>query len=121
MKKLGFLLCLSLGACFNKVEIKHRPALFVDNKAKQNNAMSNPFYALSAKTLDGEVVSFETFKGKKIILLNVASECGYTPQYADWQKFYVQYKEKVVVLGFPCNQFLGQEPGNHETIKAFCQ
>jgi glutathione peroxidase len=121
MKKLGFLLCISLGACFNKVEIKHRPTLFVDNKGTQSNAMLNAFYALSAKTLDGEVVSFETFKGKKLILLNVASECGYTPQYADWQKFYEQNKEKVVVLGFPCNQFLGQEPGNHETIKAFCQ
>ncbi len=121
MQKLGFLLSLSLLGCFNKTEIKHRPTAFTDHKASQSSVKSNAFYTLSAKTLDGETVSFETFKGKKIIILNVASECGYTPQYADWQQFYQQNKDKVVVLGFPCNQFMGQESGDHQTIKTFCQ
>jgi glutathione peroxidase len=79
------------------------------------------FYTLSAKTLDGQTFSFDQFKGKKIIVLNVASECGYTPQYADWEKFYKEHKDNAVVLGFPCNQFLGQEPGNAEQIKSFCE
>jgi glutathione peroxidase len=81
----------------------------------------NSFYDLSATTLDGELISFSQYKGKKVIVLNVASECGYTPQYADWEKFYSTHKDSVVVLGFPCNQFMGQEPGSNEAIKSFCQ
>jgi glutathione peroxidase len=61
------------------------------------------------------------YKGKKIIILNVASKCGFTPQYADWQSFSDKYGEKVAVLGFPCNQFLYQEPGSASDIGAFCQ
>lgn len=58
---------------------------------------------------------------KKIIVLNVASKCGYTPQYADWEKFYSEHKDNTVVLGFPCNDFMGQEPGSAEEIAAFCE
>lgn len=121
MKNILLLCCLAfLTQCFNKTEIRHRtPEAAAVNTVHAMNQSS--FYALSAKTLDGEVVSFEQFKGKKIIVLNVASECGYTPQYADWQKFYEAHKDSAVVLGFPCNQFLGQEPGSGEEIKTFCQ
>ncbi len=79
------------------------------------------FYKFTLNSLDGQPVSFEQYKGKKIILLNVASECGYTPQYADWQKFYDANKEHVVVLGFPCNDFGAQEPGSPTEIQSFCQ
>ena len=73
------------------------------------------------KTLDGATLETSAYKGKKIILLNVASECGYTPQYADWQKFYEANKESAVVIGFPCNDFGGQEPGAPGEIQQFCQ
>ncbi|MGB4960682.1 MAG: glutathione peroxidase [Saprospiraceae bacterium] len=79
------------------------------------------FYTLSATTLDGNTISMEQYRGKKIIILNVASKCGYTPQYADWQTFYDKNMENAVVLGFPCNQFMGQEPGTAVEIESFCQ
>src|SRR5688572_11443183 len=59
------------------------------------------------------------YKGKKILLVNVASECGYTKQYADLEKLYTTYKNKLIVIGFPCNQFGGQEPGTEEEIEKF--
>jgi glutathione peroxidase len=79
------------------------------------------FFSYTVNSLDGQPVSLEQFKGKKIIVLNVASECGFTPQYADWQTYYEAHKDKVVVLGFPCNDFGGQEPGEAKTIAGFCQ
>jgi glutathione peroxidase len=78
-------------------------------------------YNFTVNTLDGTAVSLEKYRGKTIVVLNVASECGYTPQYADWEKFYNDNKEEVVVLGFPCNDFGGQEPGSAAEIGAFCQ
>jgi glutathione peroxidase len=79
------------------------------------------FYSFTVNSLDGQPVSLEQYRGKKIIVLNTASECGYTPQYADWEKFYSENKDSVVVLGFPCNDFGGQEPGSADDIKSFCQ
>lgn len=78
-------------------------------------------YDFSAKTLDGAEVNLAQYKGKVLVIVNVASECGYTPQYADLQAFYQEYAAKgVEVLGFPSNDFGGQEPGSHADIKAFC-
>ena len=67
-----------------------------------------------------EVIDFQSFKGKKILIVNVASKCGYTKQYADLEKLYQTYKDQLVIVGFPCNQFLGQEPGTEEEIAQFC-
>jgi glutathione peroxidase len=72
------------------------------------------------KSIDGAEVDFAQFKGKKVLIVNVASECGYTPQYEGLQKLYETYKDKLVVLGFPANNFGGQEPGSNEEIKEFC-
>lgn len=83
--------------------------------------VSASFYNLQAKSLDGVAISMEQYRGKKVVILNVASRCGYTPQYADWQAFHEKHHDKVVVLGFPCNQFMGQEPGSASDIKSFCQ
>jgi glutathione peroxidase len=101
------------------------------NASKVSAASDNPvitsippsalFYNMKAVTLQGDIVSMADFKGKNIIILNVASKCGYTPQYANWQKYYDANKEHTVVLGFPCNQFLGQEPGNAVEIASFCE
>ncbi|MCX7743521.1 MAG: glutathione peroxidase [Flavobacteriales bacterium] len=75
-----------------------------------------------ATTIDGEVFDMAQLKGKKVMIVNVASKCGYTPQYKQLQELYDNYKGKgLVILGFPCNQFMGQEPGSEEEIKAFCE
>ena len=80
------------------------------------------FHELSIKSLDGkEEIQFKQFKGKKVMLVNTASECGYTPQYADLEKLYEKYRDKLVIIGFPCNQFGEQEPGTAEEISVFCK
>lgn len=80
------------------------------------------FYDFKMKTLDGkETIDFSKYKGKKVVVINVASKCGFTPQYADWEKFNKEHGDKIVVLGFPANNFLGQEPGTNEEIATFCQ
>ncbi|MFT4031690.1 MAG: glutathione peroxidase [Siphonobacter sp.] len=98
--------------------------------ADKNEAVSRPattppvkqtLYDFKMKSLDGKEVDLSTYKGKKVIILNTASKCGFTPQYADWEKFYETHKDKVVVLGFPSNDFGGQEPGSEQEIGAFCQ
>ncbi len=71
--------------------------------------------------IDGKQINLASYKGKKILIVNTASKCGYTPQYESLQKVYDQYKDKLVILGFPCNQFGGQEPGTNEEIVAFCK
>jgi glutathione peroxidase len=83
--------------------------------------MSTSFFDLKPKAINGSTVDLSAYKGKKIVVLNTASECGYTPQYADWQEFYEANKDKVVVLGFPANDFGAQEPGSNEAIAQFCQ
>ncbi len=79
-------------------------------------------YNFSVKTLTGELQNLAQYRGKVLLIVNVASQCGFTPQYADLQKIYTQYAEQgLVVLGFPCNQFGAQEPGSAVKIAEFCQ
>lgn len=78
-------------------------------------------HAFKAERIDGEVIDFADYKGKKILVVNVASECGFTPQYQQLQELYEEFKDKLVIIGFPCNDFGGQEPGNHAQIRAFCK
>lgn len=73
-----------------------------------------------AKRLDGGEIDFAAFRGKKIMIVNVASECGYTPQYQQLQELYENFHDKLVIIGFPCNDFGGQEPGSETEIQAFC-
>lgn len=79
------------------------------------------FYDLSATSIDGESISFENYRGKVVIVVNVASKCGFTPQYEGLEALYEKYKEHgLEILGFPCNQFANQEPESNQLIKAFC-
>jgi len=78
-------------------------------------------YDFKVEALDGSTIDFSTFKGKKILIVNTASECGYTKQYEGLQKLYDTYKDKLVIVGFPANNFGGQEPGSNATIKEFCK
>jgi len=77
-------------------------------------------YDFKLKSIDGKDFSLKKFKGKKVLIVNTASKCGYTPQYTELQKLSEQYKDKLVVVGFPANNFGGQEPGTNEDIKTFC-
>ncbi|WP_027630356.1 glutathione peroxidase [Ruminiclostridium cellobioparum] len=78
-------------------------------------------YDFKARTIDGNEISLEKYKGKVVIITNTASKCGFTPQYEDLQKLYEKYKgQGLEILGFPSNQFAEQEPGSNEEIKSFC-
>ncbi|WP_247236223.1 glutathione peroxidase [Telluribacter sp. SYSU D00476] len=114
--KVAIIMLFSLitGLFANKKEIKVRPENTV--------AAPQTLYDFKMKSLIGDdVIDFKKYKGKKVVLLNVASECGFTPQYADWQAFHEKYGDKIVVLGFPANNFGGQEPGSEQDIATFCQ
>lgn len=78
-------------------------------------------YGFKVDALEGGTIDFSKFKGKKILIVNTASECGYTPQYEGLEKLYKEYKGKLVIIGFPANNFGAQEPGNNATIAGFCK
>ena len=77
-------------------------------------------YDFKVTGLDGNDIDFAKYKGKKILIVNTASQCGNTPQYADLEKLYEKYKNKLVIIGFPANNFGQQEPGTNSDIKEFC-
>ncbi|HFS85031.1 MAG TPA: glutathione peroxidase [Epsilonproteobacteria bacterium] len=84
--------------------------------------MSVPIYHFEVETITGEKTTLEQYKGKVLLIVNVASKCGYTPQYDGLQKLYRKYRDQgLVVLGFPCNQFGAQEPGTEKEIQHFCR
>lgn len=78
-------------------------------------------YDFMVPALDGSTIDFSSFKGKKILIVNTASECGYTPQYEGLEELYKKYKDKLVIVGFPANNFGGQEPGSNTEIQEFCK
>jgi glutathione peroxidase len=81
----------------------------------------NSLYDIQLKTIDGELITMGAYRGQVLLVVNVASQCGYTPQYAGLEDLYRRYKDRgFVVLGVPCNQFGHQEPGDEATIKQFC-
>ena len=113
MKYLLF--SIALLACGNE-------PIQVTQSSNSNNTMEpTDFYSLSAETIDGDEFSFEQLKGKRVLIVNVASKCGYTPQYEQLQKLHEQYGgDDFVILGFPANDFGFQEPGSAMDIKSFC-
>ncbi|WP_438946509.1 glutathione peroxidase [Sediminibacterium sp.] len=78
-------------------------------------------HSFKVKSIDGKTIDFSSFKGKKILVVNTASKCGYTPQYEALQKVYEAHKDKLVIVGFPANNFGGQEPGSDSEIQDFCK
>ena len=102
---------LSMGMQINPVKVN----------AVNHNTTLKSIYDFKVPALDGSTIDFASFKGKKILIVNTASQCGYTPQYEGLQKLYETYKEKLVIVGFPENNFGQQEPGTNEEIKSFCK
>ena len=117
MKKM-FIVMISFAAFFNSCAQKKSESSTVKTKT----AMAKSIYDYKVPALEeGKEINFADFKGKKILIVNTASECGFTPQYADLEKLSKEYKDKLVVVGFPANNFGGQEPGSNAEIGAFCQ
>ena len=107
---LGMILCMVL------ITLSAGLTFAADSKEKEA-----PLYQFKALTIDGKKASLSEYKGKTLLIVNVASKCGHTPQYAGLEKLYEKYKDQgFVILGFPCNQFRGQEPGTEKEIKTFC-
>jgi glutathione peroxidase len=104
-------------------------ALLTNNNQITNNYMpktetvvaAKSIYDFKVEALDGSTIDFASFKGKKILIVNTASQCGYTPQYEGLEALYKKYQDKLVIVGFPANNFGGQEPGTNTEIKEFCK
>lgn len=108
---------ISCGAGFNNA-----------NTVNDNAAITAPLpvakktiYDFKVEALDGGTIDFSAYKGKKILIVNTASKCGYTKQYEGLEKLYEEHKDKLVIVGFPANNFGGQEPGTNTEIKEFCK
>ena len=114
MKKI-FIILLSVGAFLQSCTQQKKE--ISQDKTQQMKTI----YDYKVESLDGKEINFADFKGKKILIVNTASECGFTPQYADLETLSKDYKDKLVVVGFPANNFGGQEPGSNAEIGAFCQ
>lgn len=84
-------------------------------------AAAGSLYDFKMNAIDGDPIDFSIYKGKTLLIVNTASKCGYTPQYEDLQKLHKLYGNKVTILGFPANNFGGQEPGSNDEIASFCQ
>lgn len=78
-------------------------------------------YEFKINAIDGKLIDFSQYKGKTLLIVNTASKCGYTPQYAELEKLHEQFGNKVTILGFPANNFGGQEPGTNTEIASFCK
>ena len=117
MKKLLFLL-IAAGAIATSCKNSNKDISQVDTKVKMD---MKTIYDFKVESLDGQEINFADYKGKKILIVNTASECGFTPQYKDLETLSKDYADKVVVVGFPANNFGGQEPGSNEEIGAFCE
>tara|TARA_B100000131_G_scaffold317592_1_gene359869 strand:- start:1764 stop:2336 length:573 start_codon:yes stop_codon:yes gene_type:complete len=96
---------------------------FIIANSQKVGASTDPlisFFDIEETSISGEVIKMESYKGQKILIVNVASKCGLTPQYKELESLYEKYLGKLVILGFPSNDFLGQEPGSNNEIQKFC-
>ncbi|WP_211359302.1 glutathione peroxidase [Bizionia myxarmorum] len=91
------------------------------NKAQSQTSATQSIYDIALTGLNGDPIQLSEFKGKHILFVNVASKCGFTGQYEDLQKLYDTYKDNLMIIGVPCNQFGSQEPGTASDIQSFCQ
>ena len=104
------------------IPMNPRHCLYFLQRIPTESIMNAEIYSFKTNKLEGGELDFAQFKGKWLLIVNTASQCGFTPQYAGLEKLYCDYKAQgLVVVGFPCNQFGGQEPGNLDQIGAFCQ
>lgn len=97
------------------------PTKEVTGTSRPDLSPPQSIYGFTMKDIDGQDVKLKSYRGKVLLIVNVASRCGFTPQYAGLEMLYEKYRAQgLVILGFPANNFLGQEPGTNEEIKSFC-
>jgi len=94
---------------------------FLTREPKDERVLESSIYDFKIQSLDGKEIDFNQYKGKKLLIVNTASKCGKTPQYAGLEKLHEQYGDKITILGFPANNFLWQEPGSNTDIAEFCE
>jgi glutathione peroxidase len=110
--KLPYSILVFFSSCFGfKAEVKN---------VQQSDTITS-FYDLSITDIDGQPIDLKSMKGKSIMIVNTASKCGFTPQFEELEAFYKKYKDQAYVIGVPCNDFGGQDPGSETEIKSFCQ
>ncbi|WP_405604684.1 glutathione peroxidase [Polaribacter sp. Asnod1-A03] len=95
--------------------------IFNSNTKAHALSPKTSIYNIAIKDIKGNLIDLNSYKGKKILFVNVASECGFTGQYKELQELYNNYQEELMIIGVPCNQFGGQEPGDSSEIESFCQ
>ncbi|MDT8887419.1 glutathione peroxidase [Aquirufa sp. LEPPI-3A] len=110
---------MKIGSLLTALALPFTQKVAVERPTEVAQSAEKNFFSFKMKGIDGKEIDFSQFKGKKIVVLNTASKCGYTPQYADWEAFHKANPE-VVILGFPANEFGGQEPGSNSEIASFC-
>lgn len=93
----------------------------IASKPTDMKKSNKSFYDFKFRSIEGKEIDFSQFKGKKVLIVNTASECGYTPQYEELQRLHEMHGDKVIILGFPANNFGAQEPGSNKEIGAFCR
>jgi glutathione peroxidase len=124
MKKISFLVALIIAgmACSNAPVEDTKQTTVAENMNTRAKMTSMSFYDFKVKDINGDEFDFASLKGKRVMIVNTASECGYTPQYQQLQELYENYGGKAfTIIGFPANNFGGQEPGSDTEIAAFCQ
>ena len=109
----GMILMTLNASCQNKKQMDKKSDMTVQTQPSS-------IHSFQVKALDGSTLNLADYKGKKILIVNTASECGYTSQYKKLQELHEQFGSKVAVIGFPCNDFGGQEPGSESEIRSFC-
>jgi glutathione peroxidase len=119
-KTVPLLFFLFMMGCFGAGKRISKPEGIVSTENVVMNAQKT-LHDFTMTAIDGSSIDLAAYKGKKVMLVNVASRCGYTPQYADLQKLHDRHGDKIAILGFPANNFGSQEPGSNEDIASFCQ
>jgi glutathione peroxidase len=120
MKKAIFLFGAAILLLSNGVQAQDQSKSQITSNANKK-VMKPSIHQFKAETLSGETFDLSTLAGKKVIIVNTASECGFTPQYKELEAIYKRYGKKLVVVGFPTNDFGGQEPGTNKEIATFCE
>jgi glutathione peroxidase len=121
MKKIFLLFTVSIGL-FSCTQVNKKSVVTQNTPTMENKSDDKvSAYSFSLTSIEGNSFRLKDFTGKKILIVNTASACGYTPQYEALEALYKKHSDKLVVIGFPANNFGGQEPGTNEEIKSFCK
>ena len=120
--KVVLIVALSTLISVSGIYVLREKVFKVNDQAPDGDLINDKsFYSLEASDIDGNIINFSKYKGKKVLIVNVASKCGYTNQYKDLQELHRKYNDKLTILAFPSNNFGFQEPGSNDQIEEFCE